>query len=62
MFMHETFRRDHLKQSVQIYFQIFPKAPTKVGPSGDTFFDWHIRKILYFCQKQQFKMKAKFFL
>ena len=22
--------------------QIFPEAPTKVGPSGDTDFGWHL--------------------
>ena len=25
--------------------QIFPAAPTKVGPSGDTNFGWHLRTI-----------------
>ena len=57
--MSKSFGRVHLKQSTQIDFQIFLAAPTKLGPSGDTVFDFQIRKVLYSCHKQQLKVEVK---
>ena len=38
IFMEKIFFRVYLKHSRQPHFEIFPAAPTKVGPSGDTDF------------------------
>ena len=38
IFMEKNIFRVNLKHSRQPHFEIFPAAPTKVGPSGDTDF------------------------